>query len=196
MLGRTQNSAMARLEILKRQGHSLDLDVDMPHRWVGFTVNHANGTRYSSSVHEGDIPWRTRNGRPYRSYPQSVLIARAIHTACDWIDGHENQGTSMAIWPFRKVEKLVTGQQDVQVAVKEQIAELELGALEARVRTVRIKIQDPAGSLPIPGNLFTREQEVTRELWELKATQGLCQHLGCREKANEAGVWEWCHEHC
>ena len=90
-LGRTQASATLRLEIFKRKGNHLELSITPPERVVLWTATRKDGWSCTSTVNENDISERRRNSAPYRRYPMSLLIAEAIHAACDWSDLHDEE---------------------------------------------------------------------------------------------------------
>lgn len=81
-LGRTQLSATARLSLLQRRGHQVNLEGDANHATA--TITRSEGSVHRITITPEELPENTRNGAPYGKYPQNVLMAYAIHAIADW----------------------------------------------------------------------------------------------------------------
>jgi len=77
-------SSKLRVELLQRQGHKLTINANNERAEI--EVKRADGQRHTVVVTIEDIPLPRRNTAPFKRYPQSALIAVAIHAACDWND--------------------------------------------------------------------------------------------------------------
>jgi hypothetical protein len=79
--GRTQTSADTRLASLNAKGHQVNMDAD-PERVI-ITLTRREGTAHHVTVKAELLPEAAREAAAFQRYPQSVLIAYALHTIAD-----------------------------------------------------------------------------------------------------------------
>lgn len=77
-------SSRLRVELLQRQGHKLTIKADKVRAEI--EVKRADGQRHTVTVTAEDLTPKRRNSQTFKLYPQSMLIAEAVHAACDWND--------------------------------------------------------------------------------------------------------------
>lgn len=81
---RTVVSSRARVELLKRAGHHLDLKGDVSQATA--ILRRKDGKDKTVTVTLDDVPFRRRNSTAFQRYPQQSLLSLAIHAVCDWND--------------------------------------------------------------------------------------------------------------
>lgn len=82
--GRTQASADTRLATLTNSGHQVNMDAS-PERVI-ITLTRREGTAHHVMVKPELLPEAAREGAAFKRYPQSVMIAYALHTIADLSD--------------------------------------------------------------------------------------------------------------
>lgn len=93
-------SSRLRVELMQRHGHKLTIKGDKVRAEV--EVVRADGQRHTVTVTAEDVPPKRRNSQTFKQYPQSTLIALAVHNACDWsdeIDHRQRLETVLAVDP-------------------------------------------------------------------------------------------------
>lgn len=79
--GRTQASADTRLAKLNSHGHQVNMEAS-PERVI-ITLTRREGTAHHVLVQPDMLPESARSGAAFQRYPQSVMIAYALHTVAD-----------------------------------------------------------------------------------------------------------------
>lgn len=82
-------SSKLRVELLQRQGHKLEIKATNDIAEV--EVIRADKQRHTVTITPNDIPAKRRDSQTFKRYPQSMLVAFAIHAACDWNDEQEHK---------------------------------------------------------------------------------------------------------
>ncbi len=77
-------SSRLRVELLQRQGHKLTIKASNDRAEI--ELRRADKQTHTVVITPDDLSPQRRNSPAFKRYPQSMLIALAIHAACDWND--------------------------------------------------------------------------------------------------------------
>lgn len=93
--GRTQASADNRVSQLHSQGHHVAINSGVDAAIV--TITRREGFAHHVTVTPELLPEAAREGAAFKRFPQSVLIAFALHTIADWSADIDRRSTMPCI---------------------------------------------------------------------------------------------------